>query len=95
MDIHKNARLSFRRRESLARLVIEQGATQKAAAAAFCVSAKTAAKWMVRFRVAGLDGLRDRNSKPHRKLKASRSCCRTRPNEDRRILRINTLTVEP
>ena len=27
MDIHKNARLSFRSRESLARFVIEQGAT--------------------------------------------------------------------
>ena len=54
MDIHKNARLSFRSRESLARLVIEQGATRKAAAAAFRVSAKTAAKWIVRFRVAGL-----------------------------------------
>jgi len=60
MDIHKNARLSFRSRESLARFVIEQGATRKAAAAAFRVSAKTAAKWIVRFRVAGLDGLQDR-----------------------------------
>src|SRR5438445_11289271 len=66
MDIHKNARLSFRSRESLARLVIEQGATRKAAAAAFRVSAKTAAKWIVRFRVAGLDGLQDRSSRPHR-----------------------------
>ena len=61
MDIHKNARLSFRSRESLARFVIEQGATRKAAAAAFRVSAKTAAKWIVRFRVAGLDGLQDRS----------------------------------
>jgi transposase InsO family protein len=66
MDIHKNARLSFRSRESLARLVIEQGATRKADADAFRVSAKTAAKWVVRFRVAGLDGLQDRSSRPHR-----------------------------
>jgi transposase InsO family protein len=66
MDIHKNARLTFRSRESLARLVIEQGATRKAAAAAFRVSDRTAAKWIVRFRVAGLDGLRDRSSRPHR-----------------------------
>jgi CRP-like cAMP-binding protein len=66
MDIHKNARLSFRSRESLARFVIEQGATRMAAAAAFRVSAKTAAKWMVRFRAAGLDGLQDRSSRPHR-----------------------------
>ena len=65
MDIHKNARLSFRSREALARLVIEQGATRKAAAAAFRVSAKTAAKWVVRFRVGGLDGLLDHSSRPH------------------------------
>ncbi len=45
MDIHKNARLSYRSRECLCRFVVEQGATQKAAAAAFRVSAKTAGKW--------------------------------------------------
>jgi len=66
MDVHKNARLTFRSRESLARFVIEQGVTRKAAAAAFRVSAKTAAKWIVRFRVAGIEGLRDRSSRPHR-----------------------------
>jgi transposase InsO family protein len=65
MDIHKNARLSYRSREALARFVIEQGATRKAAAAAFRVSAKTAAKWVVRFQGAGLDGLRDCRSRPH------------------------------
>ena len=43
MDIHKNARLSFRSREALARFVPEQGETRKEAAAAFRVSAKTAA----------------------------------------------------
>lgn len=66
MDIHKNARLSFRSRESLARLVIEQGATRKAAASAFRVGAKTAAKWVTRFRASGLDGLRDLSSRPLR-----------------------------
>jgi transposase InsO family protein len=66
MDIHKNARLSFRSREALARLVVEQKATRKAAAAAFRVSLKTAAKWVGRFQVAGLDGLVDRSSRPHR-----------------------------
>ena len=66
MDIHKNARLSFRSRESLARLVIEQGTTRKAAAAAFRVSAKTAAKWVTRFHAAGLDGLKDLSSRPLR-----------------------------
>jgi transposase InsO family protein len=66
MDIHKNARLSFRSREALARFVIEQENTRQAAAAAFRVSAKTAAKWVVRFQIAGLDGLADRSSRPHR-----------------------------
>ena len=66
MDIHKNARLSFRSREALARFVVEQGSTRKAAAAAFRVSAKTAAKWVARFQAAGLDGLLDRSSRPHR-----------------------------
>ena len=31
MDIHKNARLSYRSREALARFVVEQGATRTAA----------------------------------------------------------------
>ena len=66
MDIHKNARLSFRSREALARFVIEQGATRKAAAAAFRVGAKTAAKWVMRFRVGGVEALQDRSSRPHR-----------------------------
>ena len=65
MDIHKNARLSFRSREALARFVVEQGHTRKAAAAAFRVSAKTAAKWVVRFQIAGIDGLADGSSRPH------------------------------
>jgi transposase InsO family protein len=66
MDIHKNARLSFRSRESLSRFVVEQGATRKAAAAAFRVSAKTVAKWVERFRHSGIEGLLDASSRPHR-----------------------------
>jgi transposase len=66
MDIHKNARLSFRSREALARFVVEHRATRKAAAVAFRVSAKAVAKWVARFQIAGLDGLMDRSSRPHR-----------------------------
>ena len=66
MDIHKNARLTLRSREALARMVVEQGATRKAAAAAFRVGAKTAAKWVTRFRDSGAAGLLDRSSRPHR-----------------------------
>ena len=66
MDIHKNARLSFRSREALALFVVEQRWTQKAAAAAFRVSAKTAAKWVARYRQLGAAGLVDCSSRPHR-----------------------------
>jgi len=66
MDIHKNARLSYRSREALAKYVVEQGVTRKAAAAAFRVGAKTAGKWVARYRAGGIDGLLDRSSRPHR-----------------------------
>jgi len=45
---------------------VEQGATRKAAAAAFRVSAKTVAKWVGRFRRGGIEGLLDASSRPHR-----------------------------
>jgi transposase InsO family protein len=64
MDIHKNARLSFRSRESLAEFVLEQGSTRKAAAAALRVSAKTVAKWVGRYVQFGAAGLGDRSSRP-------------------------------
>jgi transposase InsO family protein len=66
MDIHKNARLSFRSRELLAQYVMEQDGTRKAAAAAFRVSVKTASKWVRRYQGSGLEGLLDRSSRPHR-----------------------------
>jgi transposase InsO family protein len=64
MDIHKNARLSFRSRELLAKFVMEQRASRKAAAAAFRVSAKTVAKWVGRYVELGAAGLADRSSRP-------------------------------
>ena len=66
MDYHQNARLTVHSRERLARLVVEQGYTQKAAAIAFHVSEKTAAKWVRRYRQCGAAGLADLSSKPHR-----------------------------
>ena len=66
MDIHKNARLSFRSRELLVQQVVQRGLMLKAAAAAFNISVKTAAKWVRRFRLQGQDGLYDRSSRPHR-----------------------------
>ena len=66
MDIHKNARLSFRSREILAQSVVQQAVTLKLAAASFNVTVKTAAKWVARYRTLGMAGLYDRSSRPHR-----------------------------
>jgi len=66
MDYHQNARLTVHSREQLARRVLQQGLTLKQAAASFDVSAKTAAKWVRRYRELGAAGLGDRSSRPHR-----------------------------
>jgi transposase InsO family protein len=66
MDIHKNARLSLRGREALARFVLVEGLTRKAAAAAFRVNPKTVGKWVSRYLATGAAGLLDRSSRPHR-----------------------------
>ena len=66
MDYHQNARLTIYSREQLARFVIERGSTLKAAAAAFNVSAKTAAKWVRRYQQSGPAGLKDLSSRPRR-----------------------------
>lgn len=66
MDYHQNARLTIHSREQLAKMVVEKSCTLKTAAAAFNVSAKTAAKWVRRFQQSGPDGLKDLSSKPHR-----------------------------
>ena len=66
MDYHQNARLTVRSREELARLVLAGGWTRKRAAARFRVSAKTAAKWVRRYREQGREGLADRSSRPRR-----------------------------
>jgi len=65
MDYHQNARLMVHSREQMAKMVVERGQTLKAAAAAFRVSPKTAAKWTRRYRLLGREGLGDLSSKPH------------------------------
>jgi transposase len=62
MDLHQNARLTFRSRETLAKKIMIEKVTLNAAAAAFNVSRKTAAKWVRRYRTLGLPGLRDGSS---------------------------------
>jgi transposase InsO family protein len=65
MDLHGNARLSWSGRRELARRVVDDGWTLRAAAAAAGVSVRCARKWAGRYR----DGdrrLLDRSSAPHR-----------------------------
>ena len=65
MDYHQNARLMVHQREQLAKKVLHEGCTLKLAAASFNVSAKTAAKWVRRYREHGVADLHDRSSRPH------------------------------
>jgi transposase InsO family protein len=65
MDYHKNAPWTAVSRERLARMVIHDGLTVRAAALRFSVSSKTAAKWLGRYRQFGAAGLADRSSRPH------------------------------
>jgi transposase InsO family protein len=64
MNSHNNARLTPRGREDMVRAVVDNGLTKSAAARRFNTSAKTVAKWVRRFRAHGVEGLRDRSSRP-------------------------------
>jgi transposase InsO family protein len=65
MDTHRNASLTPRGREALARSVVEQGLSNATAARRFNTTPKTVAKWVARFRAEGVVGLQDRSSRPH------------------------------
>ena len=64
MDTHKNAPLTPKGREAMVRSVVEGELSKAAAARQFNVSPKTVGKWVERFREEGVDGLRDRSSRP-------------------------------
>jgi transposase InsO family protein len=64
MDIHKNARLTPKGREAMVLAVVEGGLSKAAAARKFNTTPKTVGKWVERFRAEGVDGLRDRSSRP-------------------------------
>lgn len=66
VDIHQNAALTPKGREAMVRLILERGASVKAAATAFTISARTARKWLRRFQLEGPAGLADRSSRPQR-----------------------------
>src|SRR6478752_3028035 len=64
MNVHKNAPLTPKGREAMVRGVVEGGLSQADAANQFNTTPKTVAKWVKRFRAEGVDGLRDRSSRP-------------------------------
>ena len=64
MDTHKNAPLTPKGREMMVRAVVDCRLSKAAAAGRFNISPKTVAKWVKRFRAEGVDGLRDRSSRP-------------------------------
>ena len=64
MDTHQNARLTPKGREAMVRTVVDDGLTKAEAARQFNTTNKTFAKWVERFRILGVDGLRDRSSRP-------------------------------
>ena len=66
MDIHKNARSCPASREVLVRRVLRQGWSVAEAAEAAGLSARTAYKWLQRYKAEGLGGLGDRSSRPRR-----------------------------
>jgi transposase InsO family protein len=64
MDTHNNAHLTPKGREQMVRAVVDRGLTKAAAARQFNTTPKTVAKWVDRFQALGVEGLRDRSSKP-------------------------------
>ena len=64
MNIHNNARLTFRGRELLVKRIVEQGLRVEEAAQASGVGVRTAYKWLRRYRQEGITGLYDRSSRP-------------------------------
>jgi transposase InsO family protein len=64
MDTHKNAHLTPKGRELMVRAVLDDGLSKVVAARQFHTTAKTVGKWVKRFQEEGVDGLRDRSSRP-------------------------------
>jgi len=65
MRLHGNAELSLNKRRRLVGRVENEGWTVRKAAEAAEVSARTARKWVRRYRSEGEPGLLDRSSRPH------------------------------
>jgi len=63
---HPRPRLSEYSRWQMAQMVVDDGWPQARVAELFRVSRPTVAKWAARYRGEGVDGVRDRSSRPHR-----------------------------
>jgi transposase InsO family protein len=81
MNIHKNARLTPLGRERIVVQVLS-GQTPQAVALAAGVCPRTVRKWVARFKAAGVEGLKDRSSRPRRLY---------RPTPQARVERIEAL----
>jgi transposase InsO family protein len=66
MNNHRHARTTFASRALLVERVQQQGWKLREAAEAFGISERTAGKWLRRFECEGLEGLKDRSSRPRR-----------------------------
>jgi transposase InsO family protein len=72
MNIHKNARLTLRRRIELVQSIVRRGLSAAEAALEAGVSARTAHKWLSRYLAGGEIELRDRSSRPNRSPRSIR-----------------------
>ena len=85
MDYHHHARLTVHGREVLCRSVVEGRLGLCEAVAEHRLSRQSAAKWVRRYREQGLDGLKDRSSRPRRLRQ---------PTSTEQVLLIETLRRE-
>ena len=64
MNTHSKAKLTVRSRAEMIRRIVDLHQSVAAVAAGFGLSERCAYKWLARFRAEGVDGLRDRSSRP-------------------------------
>ena len=91
MNTHKNARLTPAGRYAVVTRVLA-GERVTAVARGSCVSARTVWKWLARYRDAGVAGLTDRSSRPHR-LARRRPRYQHRQMQHRRQQRWSSLRI--
>jgi transposase InsO family protein len=75
MKLHANAPLGPKGRATMVRRVLEEGVALTEAAEAAGVSARTASKWVRRYRAEGEAGMVDRSSAPRRVHNATSADC--------------------